>query len=96
MKRRISIRTLIGLVVSLLLMCSSALAEPIRVTIAQPMSHTSLDQIRDTIIAALEQSDIDFEITNRSAVLVSYNATKNAVFPTTGEAKSPEDEGSQI
>ena len=45
----------------------SALAEPIRVAVVQPLTHTSLNQIRDTIIAALEQSDIDFEIITRNA-----------------------------
>ena len=34
----------------LLLSSASALAEPYRVAIVQPMSHTYLDQIRDTIV----------------------------------------------
>ena len=62
-------RTLICLVLSLLLVCgtASALAEPVRVAVVQPMTHTSLDQIRDTIIAALENSDIEFEIVTKNA-----------------------------
>ena len=49
------------------LSASSALAAPVRVAVVQPMSHTSLDQIRDTIIAALEKSDIEFEIVTGNA-----------------------------
>ena len=33
---------------------SSAGGDAYRITIVQPMSHTSLDQIRDTIVAELE------------------------------------------
>ena len=46
----------------LLLSSASALAEPYRVAIVQPMSHTSLDQIRDTIVKQLEFSGRDIEI----------------------------------
>lgn len=46
----------------LLLSSASALAEPYRVAIVQPMSHTSLDQIRDTIVTQLESSGRDIEI----------------------------------
>ena len=46
----------------LLLSSASALAEPYRVAIVQPMSHTSLDQIRDTIVKQLESSGRDIEI----------------------------------
>ena len=46
----------------LLLSSASALAEPYRVAIVQPMSHTSLDQIRYTIVTQLESSGRDIEI----------------------------------
>lgn len=45
----------------------AALAEPVRVAIVQPLTHTSLNQIRDTIIAELEASDIKFEIITKNA-----------------------------
>lgn len=38
-----------------------------RVAIVQPMSHTSLDQIRDTIVSELEDSGLDIEITTQNA-----------------------------
>ena len=62
-------RSLICLALSCIMVFSaaSALAEPIRVAVVQPMTHTSLDQIRDTIIAALEASDIEFEIVTKNA-----------------------------
>ena len=44
-----------------------AFAEPVRVAIVQPLTHTSLNQIRDTIVARLEESNVDFEITTRNA-----------------------------
>ena len=68
MKNRI-FRSLICLALSCIMVFSaaSALAEPIRVAVVQPMTHTSLDQIRDTIIAALEASDIEFEIVTKNA-----------------------------
>lgn len=37
------------------------------VAIVQPMSHTSLDQIRDTIISTLEESDLDIQVVTRNA-----------------------------
>ena len=40
----------------------AAETEPITVAIVQPMSHTSLNQIRDTIVAQLEASGLNFEI----------------------------------
>lgn len=46
---------------------TSAGTEPIRVAIVQPMSHTSLDQIRDTIVAELEASGGNYEITTLNA-----------------------------
>ena len=38
-----------------------------RIAILQPMSHTSLDQIRETIIARLKASDADIEIVTGNA-----------------------------
>ena len=46
---------------------SAQTGEPYRVSIVQPMSHTSLDQIRDTIIASLEASGKNIEITTENA-----------------------------
>lgn len=40
---------------------------PYRISIVQPMSHTSLDQIRDTIISNLEASGRNIEITTENA-----------------------------
>ena len=45
----------------------SAQAEPVRVAIVQPLTHTSLNQIRDTIVAELEASDTEYEIVTRNA-----------------------------
>ena len=45
----------------------SAMADAVRVAIVQPMTHTSLNQIRDTIIAELEASDTEYEIITRNA-----------------------------
>ncbi|MBQ6233495.1 MAG: ABC transporter substrate-binding protein [Clostridia bacterium] len=44
-----------------------AVADPIRVAVVQPLTHTSLNQIRDTIISELEKSDVAFEIVTRNA-----------------------------
>lgn len=38
-----------------------------KIAIVQPMSHTSLDQIRDTIVAALEESGKSVDITTENA-----------------------------
>jgi len=50
---------------------AAASAEPsakkIRIALVQPMSHTSLDQIRDTIVAELTASGNDFEIVTLNA-----------------------------
>lgn len=46
---------------------SAPAGDPIRVSIVQPMSHTSLDQIRDTIVARLEASGLNFEIETQNA-----------------------------
>jgi len=47
---------------------SSSQGDPIRISIVQPMSHTSLDQIRDTIVEELEASGrTDLEIVTQNA-----------------------------
>ena len=46
---------------------TGALAETVKVAVVQPMSHTSLDQIRDTIVSSLEASGLDFEIVLKNA-----------------------------
>ena len=62
-------RTLCIALALALMLCAagSAIAETVRVTVVQPLTHTSLNQIRDTIISRLEASDIDFEITAKNA-----------------------------
>ena len=67
-------RSLFHTIVSLILVLSvaafaagAALAEPVRVAVVQPLTHTSLNQIRDTIVAELEASGIEFEIVTRNA-----------------------------
>ena len=45
----------------------AALAEPVRVAVVQPLTHTSLNQIRDTIVSELEASNVEFEIVTRNA-----------------------------
>ena len=51
----------------MLILAGSALADTVRVAVVQPLTHTSLNQIRDTIVSKLEASDIDFEIVTRNA-----------------------------
>ena len=51
----------------MLVLAGSALSEAVRVAVVQPLSHTSLNQIRDTIVAELDDSDIDFEIITKNA-----------------------------
>ena len=63
--RRILCTTLILMFV--LFAPGSAFAETVRVAVVQPLSHTSLNQIRDTIVAELEASGIEFEIVTRNA-----------------------------
>lgn len=46
---------------------SAKAPEKIRVAIVQPLSHSSLDQIRETIVSELEASDVEFEITTLNA-----------------------------
>ena len=61
------IRVLSLVLVFSLAFSASALAAPVRVAIVQPLSHTSLNQTRDTIIASLEASGTEFEIITRNA-----------------------------
>ena len=51
----------------MLIIAGSAFADAVRVAVVQPLPHTSLNQIRDTIVSKLEASDIDFEIVTRNA-----------------------------
>lgn len=53
--------------VLMLIVVGAALADTVRIAVVQPLTHTSLNQIRDTIIAELEASDIDFEIITKNA-----------------------------
>lgn len=46
---------------------SPSAGESYKIAIVQPMSHTSLDQIRDTIVAALEESGKNVEISTENA-----------------------------
>ena len=46
---------------------STPVGESYKIAIVQPMSHTSLDQIRDTIVAALEESGKNVEISTENA-----------------------------
>ncbi len=59
--------SLIALILVMTLLAASALADPIRVAIVQPLTHTSLNQIRDTIIAELEGSEVEVELITRNA-----------------------------
>ncbi len=59
--------TLVLVLAILLFTAGSALADTVRVAVVQPLSHTSLNQIRDTIISELEASDVDFEIITKNA-----------------------------
>ncbi len=64
LKRILSVAIALCFVLSL----TAALAEsPIRVAVVQPLTHTSLNQIRDTIVSELEASGIEFEIVTRNA-----------------------------
>ncbi len=70
MKRMLSKSAAFALALSLVLIClnGAVLAEgAVRVTIVQPLTHTSLNQIRDTIAAQLNASGIPFELTFRNA-----------------------------
>ena len=45
----------------------AAADQPLRVALVQPMSHASLDQIHDTIVASLNASGVDLEIVSLNA-----------------------------
>lgn len=56
------------LTLALLLSCTAALADTYRIAIVQPLTHTSLDQIRETIVKELNASgDKDIEILTANA-----------------------------
>ena len=65
--RKYFFRVLVAALCLALCTSGAALAEPVRVAIVQPLTHTSLNQIRDTIIAELEASDIEYEIITGNA-----------------------------
>ena len=60
-------RCIVALILALMLLCGTAVAQTVRVAVVQPLTHTSLNQIRDTIVAELEASGIEFEIITRNA-----------------------------
>ena len=65
--RNTIVRVLILALCLILTTAGFGLAEAVRVAIVQPLTHTSLNQIRDTIVAQLEASDIEYEIITRNA-----------------------------
>ena len=65
MKRTLTAAVTLVLVLSLLLP-TLALADTIRIAVVQPLTHTSLNQIRDTIVNELQNSGMDFEIVTRN------------------------------
>lgn len=69
MKKIVSILASVLLLIGMLAGCgtSGGKQDTIRVAIVQPMSHTSLDQIRDTIVSSLESSGKNIEITTENA-----------------------------
>lgn len=69
MKKVVSILASALLLIGMLAGCgtSGGKQDTIRVAIVQPMSHTSLDQIRDTIVSSLESSGKNIEITTENA-----------------------------
>lgn len=69
MKKIVSILASALLLIGMLAGCgtSGGKQDTIRVAIVQPMSHTSLDQIRDTIVSSLESSGKNIEITTENA-----------------------------
>lgn len=69
MKKIVSILASAFLLIGMLAGCgtSGGKQDTIRVAIVQPMSHTSLDQIRDTIVSSLESSGKNIEITTENA-----------------------------
>lgn len=66
MKRSLILTLVLSLILAVLLP-ASALAASIRVAVVQPLTHTSLNQIRDTILSELENSGVAFEIVTRNA-----------------------------
>ncbi len=66
MKRSMIAALVLSLVLTVLLP-AAALADSLRVAVVQPLTHTSLNQIRDTIISELQNSGIEFEIIARNA-----------------------------
>lgn len=69
MKKIVSVLASVLLLIGMLAGCgtSGGKQDTIRVAIVQPMSHTSLDQIRDTIVSSLESSGKNIEITTENA-----------------------------
>ena len=67
MKRSVKLVPAILTLILALSLAVSALADPIRVAVVQPLTHTSLNQIRDTIVSELKNSGIEFEIVTRNA-----------------------------
>lgn len=68
MFKRVSLFRILSLVLVLALCAgASAAADPVRVAIVQPLTHTSLNQIRDTIVSALEASGTEYTITTHNA-----------------------------
>ena len=65
MKRTIML--ILAILILVMAVSASALADPIRIAVVQPLTHTSLNQIRDTIISELNGSGIEFEIVTRNA-----------------------------
>lgn len=59
----------VAVVLSLVMLftAASALADAYRIAIVQPLSHTSLNQIRDTIIDRLNAASLDIEIVTDNA-----------------------------
>jgi len=57
----------LGLLFGLTLGVTAQSGPKVRVVIVQPLSHKSLDQIRDTIVAELKASGRDFEIVTQNA-----------------------------
>lgn len=59
--------TILVLTALMLTLCLAGAQAATRIAILQPMSHTSLDQIRDTIVSRLEASGADIEIITGNA-----------------------------
>lgn len=66
--RKSIVSSIFALTLAFSAVCGLQAAPPkLRIAIVQPMSHTSLNQIRDTIIAELKASGRDFEILTQDA-----------------------------